>query len=511
MDATDRDIIHTALRETHEEVNLAPSGVVVLNTLPLYLARNLLVTPVVGYVQDVEWKKKVWNGERIWNDDEVREVFTMPLAKFLEVGSFPVMGRATSRLILFGRTRSLEAIYKRDSTDFATRMTPPLNLFYLRADCQPIAHGRNASFEKDLAGGMDEEDRIRKMGLVTEGALRVRILLVAPRRVLFLPTMVSVTTQSQSLIAFGVICVAILTILGAAYLGGAGGRSFRGWEEERPPFPPGTPLDSVGPENGRWEDKALSMVLAAPHLQFLFNMNDHERRVFSQYSEDGILEYIFDNIGTTDKYYVEFGTEACTECNTRYLWDEYGWDGLLMDGDGVAPDSRVIKNHMITVQNVVSLFEKYNVPHKFDLLSVDIDSVDYYVTKKILDAGYRPRVIVNEINPYFGPEDAMTVPEDHTVWGHDHVFGQSVRLVYKLMERYGYRTFHMKGVNAFSIRLDVLAKFVEERAGVTLDERDIARLLPPFHYLYRRQHPLNPNIPNKAFEKDKGKFVTPDI
>ena len=43
------------------------------------------------------------------------------------------------------------------------------------------------------------------------------------------------------------------------------------------------------------------------------------RKVFSQNDEDGALEAVFDRIGVTDKVYVEFGVEDCTECNSRYL------------------------------------------------------------------------------------------------------------------------------------------------------------------------------------------------
>jgi hypothetical protein len=40
---------------------------------------------------------------------------------------------------------------------------------------------------------------------------------------------------------------------------------------------------------------------------------------YSQNDEDGVIEAVFDFIGTTDKVYVEFGVESCIECNSRYL------------------------------------------------------------------------------------------------------------------------------------------------------------------------------------------------
>ena len=43
------------------------------------------------------------------------------------------------------------------------------------------------------------------------------------------------------------------------------------------------------------------------------------KKVFSQNDEDGAIEAVFEHLGTTDKIYVEFGVEDCTECNTRYL------------------------------------------------------------------------------------------------------------------------------------------------------------------------------------------------
>ena len=41
--------------------------------------------------------------------------------------------------------------------------------------------------------------------------------------------------------------------------------------------------------------------------EFVKNLISYGKRVFSQTIEDGIIQGIFENIGTTNKYFVEFG------------------------------------------------------------------------------------------------------------------------------------------------------------------------------------------------------------
>lgn len=120
-------------------------------------------------------------------------------------------------------------------------------------------------------------------------------------------------------------------------------------------------------------------------------------RVFSQFGADGILHKIFEDIGTTSRWYVEFGTQDnAVECNTRHLRAECGWDGLLMDGGSSMPAIN-LHQEFITAENILTLFNKYKVPRNLDLLSIDIDGNDWHVMHSILRAKlWRPRVIVVE-------------------------------------------------------------------------------------------------------------------
>ena len=88
---------------------------------------------------------------------------------------------------------------------------------------------------------------------------------------------------------------------------------------------------------------------------FLTNLAAAERKVYSQNGEDGVIEAIFAAIGLTNRYFVEFGVEDATECNTAYLLQQ-GWTGLMMDGGGVShnPLATVQREH-ITAENINEL------------------------------------------------------------------------------------------------------------------------------------------------------------
>lgn len=67
MEDSDPDLIHTAIRETAEEIGVMPSEINIIDTLtPLYIpVSNIIVTPVVG------WMEK----QPVFNHDESEVVF----------------------------------------------------------------------------------------------------------------------------------------------------------------------------------------------------------------------------------------------------------------------------------------------------------------------------------------------------------------------------------------------------------------------------------------------------
>ena len=176
-----------------------------------------------------------------------------------------------------------------------------------------------------------------------------------------------------------------------------------------------------------------------------------ERWEYSQNGEDGIIEAIFAKVGTTNRFFVEFGVEDGMQCNARYLMKHRGWKGLLMDGQDQKPGSPV-RQEFITAENVEELFRKYGVPASFDLLSIDVDGNDYWIWKAI--AHFHPRVVIVEYNACVPALPAKTIPYlADFAWDKTDYYGASLGALDKLGKEKGYTLIATDphGVNAFFV------------------------------------------------------------
>jgi hypothetical protein len=197
-------------------------------------------------------------------------------------------------------------------------------------------------------------------------------------------------------------------------------------------------------------------------------------KVFSQTNEDGILLYIFSIIGTHDRSCVEICAGNGIECNTANLIINHGWSALLVDGN----EQRVNRGRQfyrenrstfvyppaflhawITRDNVNDMIGAH-FRGEIDLLSIDLDGVDYWIWDAINVV--EPRVVVVEYQDIIGPERAWTVPykDDFDGWqppmtdGIPNYFGASLPAFVKLAKRRGYRLVgcNRLGYNAFFVR-----------------------------------------------------------
>ena len=211
----------------------------------------------------------------------------------------------------------------------------------------------------------------------------------------------------------------------------------------------------VTSENEKWDDLQDALSFKSKQI----DLSQHERKVFSQNGEDGVIKKIFEVIKTTNKYYVEFGVENANECNTRNLRENCGWSGLLMDG-GYENKEIGLYQEFITAENINELFQKYKVPQEFDLLSIDIDYNDFYVWKS-LDEIYQPRVVIIEYNASHLPtEDKVVKYDANAVWDTTNYFGASIRALYNLGKLKGYSLIYAnnQGVNLFFVKSSILSQ-----------------------------------------------------
>ena len=188
-------------------------------------------------------------------------------------------------------------------------------------------------------------------------------------------------------------------------------------------------------------------------------------RLRSQNEEDGITLALFEAVGTTDCRFVEIGCGG-TGGNSAVLAYELGWSGLMVDASGSAvrvarhlfranPDV-VVHRAIVSPESINRLFKRHALTGEIDFLSIDVDSVDYWLLDAL--AVTTARVLVMEYNALFGPDRAVTVPNAPLPDGAPKGYaGASLAAIDKAATRKGYRLVLCEdaGVNAFFVRADL--------------------------------------------------------
>jgi len=204
------------------------------------------------------------------------------------------------------------------------------------------------------------------------------------------------------------------------------------------------------------------------------DIKEAEFKVFSQFGEDGILQYLIRKAGIGPELhtFVEFGVETYEEANTRFLLINDNWSGLIIDGSPaniarVRESSIYWRNGLtaiaafIDADNINQLIGDNGFRGEIGLLSVDIDGNDYWVWDR-LDV-VNPVIVVAEYNSVFGADHAITVPYDpgfvRSNAHYSHLYwGASLKALSMIADRKGYALVgcNSAGNNAFFVRRDRL-------------------------------------------------------
>lgn len=181
------------------------------------------------------------------------------------------------------------------------------------------------------------------------------------------------------------------------------------------------------------------------------DLNDTEVKIFSQNGEDGILNYLINKLHLQNKNFVEIGVGNYRESNTRYLYQKYYPKGLIVDclkelELKVKPHVNLWKgdlricNEQINSNNIQNILNKY-CDYEIDIFSLDIDSIDYWIIKKLNNN--ISKIFVAEYNSIFGHEIEVTVPDisgfDRSKYHYSNLcYGMSLKALIRLMEKKGF-------------------------------------------------------------------------
>jgi len=191
---------------------------------------------------------------------------------------------------------------------------------------------------------------------------------------------------------------------------------------------------------------------------------DFGYRRYSQYGEDGIIEKIFECIGTTSKVCVELGAwDGFHLSNTANLWTQ-SWKGVLIECDDAKFEqlTRNVRGHdCLCIKALVgrsetdsleTILRGHGVQSPIDLLSIDVDGDDYFIFGSL--GKLRPRLVIVEYNP--------TIPAHIDLYADPgNFFGCSVGALVRLGSERGYKLVALTDTNAFFVTEEEFLKLRE--------------------------------------------------
>ena len=192
--------------------------------------------------------------------------------------------------------------------------------------------------------------------------------------------------------------------------------------------------------------------LASKNYKDVRNLNQVEYKVFSQNGEDGIIDFLLNQLNIQNPKFLEIGVGNYKESNTRYIFMKSPNKGMIIDNvknlkQEVSKHVKLWKGDLtiieetITSDNICDILRINNFQNNLDLFSLDIDGIDYWVMKELPDN--LSKIVITEYNATFGANLEITVPNisnfNRTKYHYSNLcYGMSLRAIINLMKRKNY-------------------------------------------------------------------------
>ncbi|HEY8211348.1 MAG TPA: hypothetical protein VIG99_27885 [Myxococcaceae bacterium] len=198
---------------------------------------------------------------------------------------------------------------------------------------------------------------------------------------------------------------------------------------------------------------------------------EYASSVRSQTGEDGVIRRVFDLIGTGSRYCVDVGAgDGELWSNSWALLVQQGWSGLVVEANprlferlraryAGRPEVAALCRFMDGrgEGSLEAALEQADAPGEIDLLSIDIDGLDWYVWRSL--GRFRARVVVIEFNPTV-PNDVYFLQDQEPV---NH--GSSLLAMVELGREMGYELAAVTGANATFVAASRFPALGLERNG----------------------------------------------
>jgi hypothetical protein len=239
-------------------------------------------------------------------------------------------------------------------------------------------------------------------------------------------------------------------------------------------------IDEIKINQGRMLTQMQKPNITGPLWQYEF-------KIFSQWGEDGIIQFLVNHLEIAHRTFIEFGVEDFSESNCRFLLMKDYWQGFVIDGSekNIArlrssyfywQTQLSSKTSFITRENVASLLDESGFDKELGILSVDIDGVDYHVLDALTQ--WRPAILIVEYNEAFGNQRPVSVPYDPAFvrrqkHSSNQYWGANLPAFCYLAGQRNYALVGINGVasNAFFVRRDLLNEHVRETSLVSCDRQ----------------------------------------